>query len=129
MISLSINPTFIQISSSSDTLLAIINDILDISKIESEKLVLEEMEFDLHDILNRASAMFEPGASIKNVDWALEDNLPAGLFFKGDPLRIEQIVINLCSNAIKFTQQGRIVLHAAIVEQNTNKSPLLRAYK
>ena len=112
-----------KISSSSDTLLAIINDILDISKIESEKLVLEEMEFDLHDILNRASTMFEPGASIKNVDWALEDNLPAGLFFKGDPLRIEQIVINLCSNAIKFTQQGRIVLHAAIVEQNTNKSP------
>ncbi|WP_339900092.1 ATP-binding protein [Paraglaciecola polaris] len=111
-----------KIASSSNTLLAIINDILDISKIESEKLVLEQVEFDLHEILDRASTMFEPSARIKNLSWKFEDELPAALFYQGDPLRIEQIIINLCSNAIKFTQQGSITLSATLLECDTPSS-------
>lgn len=108
-----------KIASSSKTLLAIINDILDISKIESEKLLLERIQFDLHDVLTRISTMFESAANDKNISWSLIDNLPQELWFMGDPLRIEQILINLCSNAVKFTQHGGVSLTAELNELST----------
>jgi len=95
-----------KIVSSSKNLLAIINDILDISKIESEKLVLEQVPFDMHVLLNDINNMFESAAHSKQINWLLSDELPAGRWFIGDPLRIQQILINLCSNAVKFTTQG-----------------------
>lgn len=105
-----------KIASASKTLLAIINDILDISKIESEKLLLEQVKFDMHALLTRISTMFESAANGKNISWQLRDKLPHELWFIGDPLRIEQILINLCSNAVKFTQHGGVSLIAELIE-------------
>ena len=97
-----------KINSSSKSLLNLINDILDISKIESHKLKLESTAFNLHAIIKRINTMFETSADNKNIGWEVVNQLPADTWYIGDPLRIEQIILNLCSNAIKFTEQGKV---------------------
>lgn len=101
-----------KIEQSSHTLLNIVNDILDISKIESEKLVLEHVLFDMHALLHRVQIMFEPNVSEKDIRWQVIDELPVDLLYVGDSLRIEQILINLCANAFKFTHNGHVMLKA-----------------
>ena len=97
-----------KINSSSKSLLNLINDILDISKIESHKLKLESTAFDLHAIIKRINTMFEASAANKGIGWQVSSHLPVGTWYVGDPLRFEQVVLNLCSNAIKFTEQGKV---------------------
>ncbi len=106
---------------SSDLLLHIINNILDLSKIESQKLYLTSEVFDLHAVLRRIYNLFEVDAKNKNLTWQLKDNIPESLFFKGDQTRIEQILMNLCGNAMKFTQDGGVSLTADIID-NSNGS-------
>jgi signal transduction histidine kinase len=108
------------IAISSDLLLHIINDILDISKIESEKLSLNCEVFDLHLPLERIHHLFEVQASTKQLTWSLSDNLPQEMFVKGDQTRLEQILMNLCGNAMKFTKQGGVGLTANIVKSSNN---------
>jgi len=119
-----IRPYLENIAISSDLLLHIVNDILDISKIESEKLTLNNDVFDLHLALNRIHSIFEVQASSKKLTWALIDNLPAQIFIKGDQTRFEQVLINLCGNAMKFTQQGGVSLTAQLVEQSVNHADI-----
>jgi len=104
------------IAISSDLLLHIVNDILDISKIESEKLVLNHDVFDLHLPLKRIHSLFEAEAAKKQLNWHLFDNIPEPMFVKGDQTRFEQVLINLCGNAIKFTEQGSVTLTAELLE-------------
>ncbi len=104
---------------SSDLLLHIINNILDLSKIESQKLFLTSEVFDLHAVLRRIHKLFEVDANNKKLTWQLEDNIPEALFFKGDQTRIEQVLMNLCGNAMKFTQFGGVSLTADLID-NTN---------
>jgi len=111
-----------KISISSDLLLHIVNDILDISKIESSKLILNKDVFDLHIVLKRIYSIFEVQASVKNLSWHLNDNLPEQMFINGDQTRIEQILMNLCGNAMKFTQHGSVTLTAELLNQFDNKS-------
>ena len=93
-----------------NSLLAIINDILDFSKVEAGKLEMESREFVLQDVLDRVTAVVGLKAQEKGLDLLLStaSDLPAVLV--GDPLRLEQVLINLCSNAVKFTADGEIVL-------------------
>ncbi|MFQ3236877.1 MAG: signal transduction histidine kinase/integral membrane sensor domain MASE1, partial [Paraglaciecola sp.] len=112
-----------KIISSSNTLLAIINDILDISKIESEKLLLEHLPFDMHALLARVNNTFEYEAKNKNITWAVFDELPPKVWLSGDALRMEQILINLCSNAVKFTQEGGVTLQARLVGLTPSPKP------
>ena len=95
---------------SAHTLLALLNDILDLSKIESGHLVLENIDFRLSTILEEAASLFGPTASQKGL--VLDVNVkPAGQdIFKGDPQRIQQILFNLIGNAIKFTERGSITV-------------------
>ncbi len=95
---------------SGESLLTIINDILDFSKIEAGKLELEEVDFDLLGVAQRSLDMVVESAHSKGLELALESdpNLPARL--RGDPGRLQQILINLLGNAVKFTQQGEVVL-------------------
>jgi len=105
-----------KIELSSKTLLHIVNDILDISKIEADKLTLERTSFDMHALLNRIDCLFETTAKEKNIDWRVTDYLPKNLWYLGDPTRIEQILMNLSSNAVKFTQKGSVSITAQLTE-------------
>ncbi|MBE0364682.1 hypothetical protein PULV_a2427 [Pseudoalteromonas ulvae UL12] len=113
-----------KIALSSSSLLNIVNDILDISKIESDKLQLENIPFDLLGILQRVDAMFSPLVQNKGLQWNLNNSLPQPTWYLGDPVRIEQILINLCSNAIKFTQSGSVTLTAQVLSQSSTEHTL-----
>lgn len=102
---------------SSDILLSIVNDILDISKIESGKLVLAHEVLDMHQVLARIDTLFDSQVSDKSLIWDLKDNLPQDLYFNGDQLRIEQVLLNLCGNALKFTKSGSIQLIANLIRK------------
>lgn len=112
-----------KIEISSDLLLSIVNDILDISKIEADKLVLSHENFDIHKSLDRIHSLFLSQAEAKGLVFQVFNNIPHSLYFKGDQVRFEQILVNLCSNALKFTKQGRITLTADIrvINKEQNK--------
>jgi signal transduction histidine kinase/CheY-like chemotaxis protein/HPt (histidine-containing phosphotransfer) domain-containing protein len=95
---------------SAEHLLAIINDILDLSKIEAGKLVLEPSDFALNPLLTGSVELFRPAARERDLDLAIEvgPGVPAAL--RGDAGRIRQILLNLISNAVKFSQRGQITV-------------------
>lgn len=95
---------------SGENLLTIINDILDFSKIEAGKIELEHIDFDLHLLLSNTKKMLEQRAHDKGIDllFSYEETLPH--VFRGDQVRIGQIVTNLLGNAVKFTEQGHVSL-------------------
>lgn len=105
---------------SANNLLALINDILDFSKIESEKVELEEIEYNIQEMLSRLVAMLEFKATEKGIDLVFEVDpvLPSNV--KGDPIRLNQIITNLLSNAIKFTDIGGVVLSVHVVSQTNS---------
>ena len=96
---------------SGESLLALLSDILDLSKIEAGRIELETLDFDLTDILQGAAASFAPLASAKGLTLDIDLADAAGVY-RGDPTRIRQIVANLLSNSIKFTAAGRVTLTA-----------------
>jgi two-component system, sensor histidine kinase and response regulator len=100
------------VKTSSESLLLIINDILDFSKIEAGKLELDSVDFDLRKVLNDTMKSISIRAHEKNLELAfrIASDAPHGLV--GDPLRLQQVLVNLIGNAIKFTQQGEVVLTA-----------------
>jgi signal transduction histidine kinase/CheY-like chemotaxis protein len=98
------------IRTSGDTLLTIINDILDFSKIEAGKLELENQPFDLRGCLEEALDLIAPKAAAKSLDlvYQIDDATPNTLL--GDVTRLRQILVNLLGNAVKFTDQGEVVI-------------------
>ncbi len=107
------------IRKSADTLLVIVNDILDLSKIDSGKLVFEETPFSIKDTLQTAVASFIPKTTEKNIELKTEvsKNLPDTL--SGDPVRLTQIINNLLGNAVKFTDKGSVRIVVNTLEQNS----------
>jgi signal transduction histidine kinase/DNA-binding response OmpR family regulator len=91
-------------------LLGIINDILDFSKVESGLFVLEKAELDLRRMIEDCAAMLAQAAHAKGLELVVDIDPEAGIAVVGDPLRLQQIIINLVNNAIKFTEQGDITL-------------------
>lgn len=98
------------IESSGKALLTIINDILDYSKIEAGKMVIEKISFSLKQVLEESVSLFRVLAKEKGIELRLEyvGQIPADV--EGDPTRLRQIILNLIGNAFKFTQQGTITL-------------------
>ena len=103
---------------SAETLLALINDILDFSKIEAQKLELEVIDFDLRNLVEDVSQMMAMRAQSKGLELVCLVHPDVKTELKGDPARVRQILVNLIGNAIKFTQQGEIVVRAEPVEEN-----------
>jgi two-component system, sensor histidine kinase len=103
------------IRDSSEALLSVLNDILDISKIEARKLDVEQVDFDLGEVLNGVNATFLPVAAQRGLELKIEIG-DAGGVYRGDPNRVRQIICNLVSNALKFTAAGSIKVRAARVE-------------
>ena len=93
---------------SGEALLAILNDILDLSKIEAGKLVLEEADFDIGELLAGVQAGFAPIAIKKGVELELSIDAVARGIYRSDPTRVRQILYNLVSNALKFTESGGV---------------------
>ena len=105
---------------SSESLISLVNDILDFGKIEAGKVQLEEKSFDLHEHIRKIISSLEPHAKSKNLKMRLLLHNEFTSKVISDPTRLSQIIFNLCNNAIKFTQQGSIeVTVAGISETNT----------
>ena len=102
------------IQGSADALLTLVNDLLDFSKIEARKLQLDHVAFNLRDALEDTMRVLAPRAHQKDLELAchVTPDLPPALV--GDPLRLRQIVVNLVGNAIKFTEQGEVVLRVQV---------------
>src|SRR5271168_2884497 len=99
-------------------LLGIINDILDFSKIEAGKLSVENIDFDLERVLENVSNLISEKASAKGLELIFDIDPAVPTQLKVDPLRLGQILINFCNNAVKFTEQGEIVVRAQIQEKD-----------
>lgn len=113
------------IKESGNVLLALISDILDISKIEAKKIKLENIDFDLENLVESVVKIVSPKLKNRAVElyYRFEKNMPTS--FNGDPTRIRQILLNFLSNAIKFTKKGEIVvsvgLGKAVYEQTASE--------
>jgi signal transduction histidine kinase/CheY-like chemotaxis protein/HPt (histidine-containing phosphotransfer) domain-containing protein len=97
--------------SSGNGLLALINDILDLSKIEAGGLELEHVEFDLRGVIDEAVDAVAFTATEKHLELIIDVDLGCSNLFVGDPLRLRQILLNLLSNAVKFSEQGDVAVH------------------
>ncbi len=109
------------VKTSADSLLNIINDILDLSKIESGKLLLDSLDFELTSTVEKSVDMFALKAYRKSIELTcfIEPDLP--IYLIGDPTRLRQVLINIISNAIKFTHSGEVkikVLREAQIDEN-----------
>ncbi|MEY5099945.1 MAG: hypothetical protein RJA36_2664 [Pseudomonadota bacterium] len=106
-----------KIQSSSQLLLGIINDILDFSKLEAGKMSLEQVEFGLDQLLDSIHTVFAEKTARKGLEFVIDvaSDVPTRLV--GDPLRVEQILINLISNAVKFTEHGEIIVHVGVLRR------------
>ena len=98
------------INSSGENLLKIINDVIDISKIEAGKMVLEKTDMDLFEVIHDVVNLFAFQARQKGLEVIVKTELSPTHGYKGDPVRIKQVFSNLISNAIKFTEEGHILI-------------------
>ena len=117
------------IRSSAEILLTLINDILDFSKIEAGKLHLENINFNLEQVIHNIEKILTPAAKKKNIRLLRSVNaeLPA-LDFRGDPTRIGQVLANLISNAIKFTAHGQVIVELQHDKELSLWDPLRRTH-
>ncbi|MGH8025868.1 MAG: response regulator, partial [Pseudoxanthomonas sp.] len=92
------------------SLLSIINDVLDFSKIEAGRIELEDEPFDLADVMESVAALMASAVDAKGAEMLISPAPPGARYVRGDALRLGQVLINLVSNAIKFTQKGEVVL-------------------
>jgi signal transduction histidine kinase/DNA-binding response OmpR family regulator/HPt (histidine-containing phosphotransfer) domain-containing protein len=107
-----------KIQQSGQHLLGIINDILDFSKVEAGKLTIETIDFDLEKVLENVSDLIAEKASAKGLELIFHIDPAVDMHPKGDPLRLGQILINFCNNAVKFTERGEIVVTARVQESD-----------
>jgi PAS domain S-box-containing protein len=110
----------LKIKSSGQHLLGIINDILDFSKIEAGKLSIENIDFDLDKVLENVGNLMSEKASAKGLELIFEVEPAVSTHFRGDPLRLGQILINFCNNAVKFTETGEIMVQVRVLEDSAD---------
>jgi PAS domain S-box-containing protein len=113
-----------KIQRSAHSLLGIINDILDFSKIEAGKMHLESVDFSLDEVLDNVSTMMGVKIHEKDLEFLLDTAPDVPMALVGDPLRIGQVLINLCNNAVKFTEEGEIVVSTAVKERDEHSVTL-----
>ena len=114
-----------KIQANAEWLLQIINDILDISKIESGKMELEKIPFDMHDLFSSCRSLVMPKAIEKGIMLHFYAEPSVGKKPLGDPTRLRQVFVNLLSNAIKFTNIGMVKMHSEILD-TTDKNITMR---
>ncbi|WP_048694541.1 response regulator [Catenovulum maritimum] len=113
-----------KISNSADVLLGIINDVLDYSKIEAGKLKIENINFNLDKVIQRSVNVCSLKAHSKSVELILDVKKDVPQYIEGDPLRIQQILVNLISNAVKFTNDGHVSIRVNAITKGDNELTL-----
>ncbi|MDH4083569.1 MAG: ATP-binding protein, partial [Nitrospira sp.] len=108
-----------RLTRASTNLLELINDILDISKIESEQVTLESVPFDLHDLVDKTAEIMAVRARAKKLELVALVHPDVPVFVTGDPARLRQVLVNLVSNAIKFTERGEVVIRVEPAESES----------
>jgi two-component system sensor histidine kinase/response regulator len=110
---------------SARALLTLINDILDFSKIEAGKLELEHTEFDLRETLEEVTRLIAIQAHAKDLEVTANVEPAVPEFVRGDPARVRQILLNLCGNAVKFTQQGEVAVSLKVLNSDPGGATVL----
>jgi len=113
-----------KIEGSSNTLLRIINDILDFSKIEAGKIEIEHIKFNLDKVMENISNLYAISATNKGIDINFDTGEAVPDTLIGDPLRLEQIICNLTTNAIKFTKSGEVNVAVRVAHETENRIKL-----
>jgi CheY-like chemotaxis protein/HPt (histidine-containing phosphotransfer) domain-containing protein/two-component sensor histidine kinase len=113
-----------KVHSSAIALLGIINDILDFSKIEAGKLDIEAIDFDIDQVLDNLATVANVKTQEKGLELIFKRDPSVPTVLVGDPLRLGQILINLTNNAIKFTEDGEIVVDVALLERNEERATI-----
>jgi signal transduction histidine kinase/CheY-like chemotaxis protein len=116
------------VKSSADSLLVILNDILDYSKIEAGKIVLDPVRLEVGEFLGDVVKSMALPAHQKGLELILEVDRELPRTVMGDPVRLRQVILNLVGNAIKFTSQGEIVVHAGIEESGDSSLLLMHFF-
>ncbi|MCH4886846.1 response regulator [Acidaminobacter sp. JC074] len=114
-----------KINDSGKHLLSLLNDILDVSKVEAGKMTLEHLVFNMKDVMNHIYGMMNDKAQNKNLSFEIDIKKGVPLALKGDPHRLSQILINLISNAIKFTERGSVKVLVDRVYSDMNNDELI----
>jgi len=114
-----------KIEHSAQHLLRLINEILDFSKIEAGKIELDVLDFELDTILLNLSSQLGESAAIKSLRLVFDVGADLSHPLSGDPLRLYQVLLNFTNNAIKFTDEGEIVIRARIIENQTPEADIL----
>ncbi|MEC4727021.1 response regulator [Shewanella sp. D64] len=114
-----------KVNRSAESLLGIINDILDFSKIEAGKLDIEKIDFSLEDVLEDVSDLVGFKAEDKGIELLFHTDSLLPSYFNGDPLRLSQVLTNLSNNAIKFTEQGEVLIKVFAQSQSETSIELI----
>ncbi len=111
------------LQTSAESMLTLINDLLDISKIEASSVELENIPFNLSQLIQDVASIVSVQARMKDLEVVVEDHLPQGAIYSGDPTRLKQVIANLGGNAVKFTDRGliRIIAHAVPTANGTSR--------
>ena len=109
---------------SAHNLIAIVNDVLDFSKIEANKVDIEQVEFDLYDVLNQVSGLISVKAYEKGLKLHYDIRHEVPQMLVGDPIRLNQILLNLANNAVKFTDEGSIAFEIGVESRDTDEIAL-----
>ncbi len=110
----------IKIKQSGEHLLGIINDILDFSKVEAGRLEVENVDFDLDKVLENVGNLISEKATEKGLELIFDIDPAVSKHLRGDPLRLGQVLINFCNNAVKFTEKGEVVVSAQVLEEDAD---------
>ena len=113
-----------KIANAARSLLRLVNDILDFSKIEAGKLDIESTQFDLRDVFDGLADVLEIRARQKGLSLVFETEEKVPTCLVGDPLRLSQILLNLCGNAIKFSESGAVTVRTSVIEKDRERAKL-----
>ena len=106
---------------SGDALVILINDILDLAKVDSGKMTFEQIPFNLSVSIGTMIKLFETKIMEKNLEFHTEYDETIPTFLIGDPMRLRQIILNLVSNAVKFTREGKITINVRLLQEDAEK--------
>ncbi|WP_165930012.1 ATP-binding protein [Flavobacterium caseinilyticum] len=112
------------IKESGDALITLINDILDIAKVDAGKMTFEKVPFSLSNSIATMLQLFEPKMHEKNIELHHQYDPAIPLYLLGDPMRLRQIILNLMSNAVKFTSKGKITISLTLLKEDAEKATI-----